>query len=103
MAACLKRAASVQKASSICEKDFSKAVRFEAYIMSNNCALALDIHVLIYDNHELDRILESTNSDNYELINLSIEQHDDLSQEHMGVRMAPTLDTSRMSGSDQDL
>ena len=101
MAACLKRAASVQKASSICEKDLLKALRFEAYIMSNNCALALDI--LIYDNHELDRILESTNSDNYELINLSIEQRDDLSQEHMGVRMAPTLDTSRMSGSDQDL
>ena len=38
------------------------------------------------------------NLDDYELINLPIEQLDDLSYEHMGVGMAPTLDTGSMLG-----
>ena len=38
------------------------------------------------------------NLDEYDLINLLMKHLDDLSQEHMGVRMAPTLDTRRMSG-----
>ena len=35
---------------------------------------------------------------NMSFINLPMEQHDDLSQEHTGVGMAPTLDTSRTLG-----
>ena len=50
------------------------------------------------DNHELDRIIECTNSDQNELIILRMEQHDDSSQEHTGIRMALTLDTKRTSG-----
>ena len=46
--------------------------------MSKNCALAVDIFT--YDDHELDRILESTNLDEYKFIDLPEEQHDDLSQ-----------------------
>ena len=64
--------------------------------MSKNCALAVDI--LTYDGHELDRILESTNLDEYEFIDLPVEQHDDSSQVHTGVGMAPTLDTSICRG-----
>ena len=37
---------------------------------------------IIDNNHEIDRILESMNLDDYELINLPMEQHDDKSQEH---------------------
>ena len=44
------------------------------------------------DNHKLDRILESTDLDKYELINLPTEQFGDLMHEHMGIRMARTLD-----------
>ena len=43
-------------------------------------------------------MLESTNLDEYKLIDLPVEQHDDSSQEHMGVGMAPTLDTRSTSG-----
>ena len=35
-----------------------------------------------------------TNLDKYELIDFPMEQHDDSSQEHSGVGLAPTLDTS---------
>ena len=54
--------------------------------------------MIIDNNRELDRLLECTNLDKYELIDLPIEQHADSSQEHTGVRMAPTLDTKRTSG-----
>ena len=56
--------------------------------MPKNCVLAADI--LIYDDHKLDTILESTNLDEYEFINLPMEQN-----EHMGVGITPILDTSR--------
>ena len=48
---------------------------------------------MIIDNRKLDRILECTNLDKYELIDLPMEQHDDSddsSQEHTDVGMAPT-------------
>ena len=51
------------------------------------------------DDHKLDRILRSTNLDEYELIDLPMEQNADSLQKHTGVGMAPTLDTSRTSGS----
>lgn len=52
----------------------------------------------IDDDHELEWILESTNINEYELIDLPMEEPDDLSHEHMGVRMAPTLDLGSTSG-----
>ena len=36
--------------------------------------------------------------DEYELIDLPMEQRDDSSQEYTGVRMVPTLDTRSTSG-----
>ena len=48
---------------------------------------------IIDDDQELDRILESTNLDEYEPLNLPMEQPNDLLHELKGVRMAPTLDT----------
>ena len=48
---------------------------------------------MIDDDHELDRILESTNLDKRELIDLPMEQPKDLSHKHMGVGMALNLDT----------
>ena len=51
----------------ICNKYFESAWVFKAYI------------------HELDKSLEITNLDEYKLINLPMEHHDDLSQEHTGV------------------
>ena len=59
--------------------------------------LTLNLSVL-NDYHELDRILESTNLDEYEFIDLPMEQHDDLLQEHLGVGIAPTLDTESALG-----
>ena len=54
---------------------------------------------IIDDNRELGRTLECTCTylDKYEVIDLPIQQHDDSSQEHTGVGMAPTLDTKRTS------
>ena len=86
-----------KKAGSICRKIFQKHSSFKAYIVSKNCALAADIFT--YDDHELDRILESMNWDEYKFIDLPVEQHDDSSQGHTGIGMAPTLDTSRCWGS----
>ena len=53
---------------------------------------------IINNDHKLDRILESTSLDKYELIDLPMEQHDDSSQKYMGVITAPTLDTRRTTG-----
>ena len=41
----------------------------------------------------MHKILENTNLDEYELIDLSLEQLCDSSQEHTGVEAAPTMDT----------
>ena len=92
----MKQAAFVKKQALSVKKIFQKRSGFEAYVVSKNCALEVDI--LIYDKYELDRILESLNIEEYDLIDLPMEQHDDSSQEHTGVRMAPTLDTSRILG-----
>ena len=52
----------------------------------------IDLSMLMTDDdHELDRILESTNLDKYELINLPMEQLEGLSHEHTGVKMARNL------------
>ena len=57
-----------------------------------------DLSMLIIDNnHELDRILESMNLDEYELIDLPMEQPDDSSHEHTRVGMGPALDTGSTS------
>ena len=48
---------------------------------------------IIDDKHKLDRILESMNLDEYELMDLLMEQPGDSSHEHTGVGMALTLDT----------
>ena len=54
---------------------------------------------MINNDHKLNRILESTILDKYGLINLSMEQHDDSSQEvNTGIGKAPTLDTRSTSG-----
>ena len=53
---------------------------------------------IIDDDHELDRILESMSLDEYELIDLPMEQPDDSSHEHIGVGIAPTLDAGRTLG-----
>ena len=53
---------------------------------------------IIDDNHEFDRILESTNLDEYEIIDLPMEQPDHLSHELTGIGMPHTLDTGSMSG-----
>ena len=55
LVACLKWAAFVKSGVHL-QKNFWKHSGFEAYIMSKNCALAVDI--LVYNNHELDRILK---------------------------------------------
>ena len=54
---------------------------------------------IIDDGHELERILESMNLDEYELINSPMEQQQpgDLSHEH-AVGMASTSDTESMLG-----
>ena len=52
---------------------------------------------IIDDNHELDRILERMNLEEYELLNLPMEQPNDLLHKLTGVRMAPTLDTGSTS------
>ena len=49
---------------------------------------------IIDDEHELSKILESTNLDEYELIDLPMKQSGDLSHKHTGVGMASTLDTA---------
>ena len=69
--------------------------------MSKKCASAvtMDLNMsIIDDNHKLDRILESTNLDKYELINLTMEEPGDLLNKHMGVRVAPILDTGSTWG-----
>ena len=55
---------------------------------------------IIDDNRELDGILESRNLNEYELINLPMEQPDDLLHKHtcIDIRMAPTLDTGSVLG-----
>ena len=59
------------------------------------CTLTMDLSVLIIDvKHELNKILESTNLHEYELIDLPIQQSGDLSHKHTGVGMACTLDTA---------
>ena len=54
----------------------------------------MDLSMLVVDDSlELDRILESTNLEEYELIDLPMEQPDDSLLKHTSVRMAHTLDT----------
>ena len=53
---------------------------------------------IIDDDHEVDRILESMNLDEYKLINLPMEQPGDSSHEHTAIGIAPTLDTGSTSG-----
>ena len=44
------------------------------------CTIIMDLSMSITDDdHELDRILESTNLDEYEIIDLPMEQQDDSS------------------------
>ena len=45
---------------------------------------------IIDDDHELDRILENTYFDEYELIDLPMEQLEGSAQENSGVGTAPT-------------
>ena len=52
---------------------------------------------IIDDDSELDRILEITNFDNYELIDTPMES-DELLHELTDVGMAPASDTPSMSG-----
>ena len=52
---------------------------------------------IIDDEHELNRILESTNLDGYELIHLPMEQIGDWWHEHTDVGMASTLGTGSTS------
>ena len=52
---------------------------------------------VIDNDREFDRNLETTNLDEYEVIDLPREQLNDLSHEHMGIRMATTLDVGIMS------
>ena len=52
---------------------------------------------IIDDEHELNKILESTSLDEYELINLPMKQSGDLSHKHTGVGMASTLDMSGLA------
>ena len=59
----------------------------------------MDLSVLIIDEeNELDRILESTNLDQYELMDLPMKQPGDWSHNSTGVGMASTLDTLSTSG-----
>ena len=53
---------------------------------------------IIGDNYEPDRILESMNLDEYEIIGLPIEQLDDLSHKPTGIGMPHTLGTRSTSG-----
>ena len=55
---------------------------------------------IIDDHQELDRILASTNLNEYELINSSVEQQQSSGSphEHTGIGMAPTSYTGSMSG-----
>ena len=52
---------------------------------------------IIDDDHHPKRISESMDLDEYQLIDLPMEQPDGLSHEHTGIGMAPTLDTGSMS------
>ena len=57
--------------------------------------LAMDISIsLIDDDDELDRILQNTNLDKYELTDSSREQLDGLSQEELGVGSPLTMDSN---------
>ena len=53
---------------------------------------------MIDDDNELDRILKDTNLDEYELIDLPLEQLGDSSQETTRIGTAPTMDMQSMSG-----
>ena len=53
--------------------------------------------LIIDDDSEFDRILETINFDNYELIDIPMESDESL-HELTGVGMAPTADTPGMSG-----
>ena len=54
---------------------------------------------IINDDHELDKMLESTNLDKYKVIDLLMKQLNGLSHEYTGVEVAPTLDTESMTPS----
>ena len=56
------------------------------------------IMYIIDDDRELDRILESENLDDYEHMDMPMEQPGHLSHKHTRVRMAPTLDTRKYVG-----
>ena len=78
---------------------------FEAYILCEQlCASnyytvrGLSMTIIDDDDQELDRILENTNLDEYELIDVPIEQHSDSTQHNLGVGMAPISDTNSTSG-----
>ena len=53
---------------------------------------------IIDDDQELDRILKNTNLDEYEIIDVPIEQHSDSTQVNLGVGMAPISDANSTSG-----
>ena len=56
----------------------------------------MDLSVsIIHDEHELNKIIESTNLDEYELIDLPMKQSGDLSHKHTGVGLVSTLDVRR--------
>ena len=52
----------------------------------------------IDDDDELDRILETTNLDEFKLIESPLEQLDDESQENLGVGPAPTIHVASTLG-----
>ena len=54
--------------------------------------------LVINDGLQLDRVLESTNLDEYELTDMPIEQFDESPLELMGVRLAPKSDMLSTSG-----
>ena len=61
--------------------------------------VTLDLSVSIIDaDHELDRIIKSTNLDEYECIDLPLMQPGDSSHEHTDVGLAPDLDTESTLG-----
>ena len=53
---------------------------------------------IIDDDQELARILENSNLDEYELIDVPIEQYSDSTQDNLGTRMSPISDTNSTSG-----
>ena len=64
----------------------------------SNIMLAMDISISMINDDELDRILENTNLDEFELTDLPREQLDGSSQEELGIGLVPTMDTNSTPG-----